>query len=284
MYNINNIKVKTKDNLTLYVNTKGDKNNTPIILIPGFMQSTTSWLYQFRDKQLYENYYLISYDPRGHGRSSMPDDSDSYSAILLSEDLNSVIKYLNLNKKPILISWSYGGLTISTYLKNFGHENIAGIILMASIISFNIDSVKNHLTEELVNVLPYVIETNVGTDKVNSSILKFIDLAAESNNITNDIYYMLAGQAMSTTLLSRKCLLSLYVNNDEYLKTINIPTLLIWGEKDNHIKLSYCDYIKTLIPHANVIKFPDCGHTVQIEKHNEFNNKICNFVKNLIKQ
>lgn len=281
MNGLNTLYIKTNDGLKLCVNTKGDKNKTPIILIHGFMQNKTCWLYQFMDEQLYENFYLISYDQRGHGKSSKPNEIKSYSSDLLSDDLNSIIKYLRLNKKPILISWSYGGLSLSTYLKNYGQETISGIIIMASVISFNIDSVKKHLNKELVNILPSVIENNVNYDQFNQSILTFIDLAAESKNITKDLYYMLAGQALETTLMSRKSLLSFYVNNDDYLKTINIPTLLIWGEKDNHVKLSYCDYLKTLIPHANVIKFKECGHTVQIEKHKDFNYNIYNFVKNL---
>lgn len=146
---------------------------------------------------------------------------------------------------------------------------------MASIVSFNIESVKKHLNQELVDLLPYVIDPL--SDKVNESILKFVNLAAENENLSPDIYYMIAGQALETKLDGRKGMLSVCVDNDEQLKNVYLPTLIVWGEKDKHILITYCDYIKSLISHADVIKIPNCGHSLQFEKHIEFNKKLKDF-------
>lgn len=262
-----NIIIKTIDDLNIFVNIKGDDRNPPIIFVPGLMQTINAWNNQFDDPELCENFFLIRYDPRGHGKSSK---TKSYTSELLSKDLNTIIEYFNFKIKPTLVSWSYGGLSTASYVSNYGQEKINGLVLVDSFISFNVESIKNHVSPQLMKISPSFMDTS--TDKFNEAVLEYVKLAAEKDSLKPDVFYMIAGQALETTLESRKLMLSLCVNNDEKIKSFTKPLLLIWGEKDNHILITYCDYIKSLVPHAKVNKLAKCGHSPQFEKYNEFNN------------
>jgi len=44
-----------------------------------------------------------------------------------------------------------------------------------------------------------------------------------------------------------------------------IPTLVVWGEKDQVIKPETADYIAKLIPQAKVIMMPEIGHAPMVE-------------------
>lgn len=44
------------------------------------------------------------------------------------------------------------------------------------------------------------------------------------------------------------------------LKSINIPTLVMWGEHDKWIPLRHTKAFKKSLPNCRVITYPDCGH------------------------
>lgn len=73
------------------------------------------------------------------------------------------------------------------------------------------------------------------------------------------------------------------------LKNITQPTLLVFGEKDNLIPNPYLNpgFTKDigkkgneLIPNSELVMIPECGHFVQYEKPDEFNNAVISFITN----
>jgi pimeloyl-ACP methyl ester carboxylesterase len=51
-----------------------------------------------------------------------------------------------------------------------------------------------------------------------------------------------------------------------WLHRVNMPTLVVWGEKDRTIPVGQADVWAKLIPHAEVRRFPEAGHLVLDEK------------------
>ncbi len=65
----------------------------------------------------------------------------------------------------------------------------------------------------------------------------------------------------------------------KWLHRINVPVQLAWGDQDKIMPLAYGHAYKNLIPHAELVVYPNCGHLPQIERPAEFTDSSLNFLK-----
>jgi len=70
-----------------------------------------------------------------------------------------------------------------------------------------------------------------------------------------------------------------YKNGSEALKSINCPTLFIFGELDKMINLEKGKNFAKLIPNSKMHTIKDCGHMIMFEKAFEMREKISEFLK-----
>jgi len=64
----------------------------------------------------------------------------------------------------------------------------------------------------------------------------------------------------------------------ENLKNIKNETLIIWGDKDTSYNFDQVDTLNKNIKKSKLEIFNGCGHNVHLEKPDEFNNLIKNFI------
>lgn len=114
--------ITTTDKIKLMYSSRGE--GQPIVMVHGFGGEGSS--FRVLDKILSRNFKTIELDMRGHGKS---DTSENVTIDLLARDLRDLINALKL-EKPVLAGWSMGGAVIFDYIRQFGLENIAGIILI----------------------------------------------------------------------------------------------------------------------------------------------------------
>ena len=71
--------------------------------------------------------------------------------------------------------------------------------------------------------------------------------------------------------IMRQCLVKV-VNEDltELIHNINVPTLLIWGEKDDAVPLSDGQLMEKLISDSGLVVFEGCGHYAFLEQGGRF--------------
>ena len=62
------------------------------------------------------------------------------------------------------------------------------------------------------------------------------------------------------------------------LRALRSPTLLIWGENDRVVPLSYGRQMADLIPGAKLAVFPGCGHMPFYQKPVQFNRLVASFL------
>ena len=70
-----------------------------------------------------------------------------------------------------------------------------------------------------------------------------------------------------------------YKNGSEAIKSINCPTLLIFGELDKMVNLEKGMKFAELIPNSETHIIKDCGHMIMFEKGFEMREKIFEFLK-----
>ncbi len=61
------------------------------------------------------------------------------------------------------------------------------------------------------------------------------------------------------------------------LHRVQVPTLLIWGEDDGLVPVSYAEAYRALIPGAELVVIPKAGHVPQVEQPDLFCDHVCAF-------
>jgi pimeloyl-ACP methyl ester carboxylesterase len=65
---------------------------------------------------------------------------------------------------------------------------------------------------------------------------------------------------------------------DDKLKSIHVPTLVVWGRQDELIGVDRAEKFRDGIPGAKLVVIEQCGHVPQIEKPTEFNQALLEFL------
>jgi pimeloyl-ACP methyl ester carboxylesterase len=65
---------------------------------------------------------------------------------------------------------------------------------------------------------------------------------------------------------------------DAKLAAIHVPTLVMWGRQDELIPLASGEKLRDGISGAKLVVFDQCGHVPQIEKSDEFNRALLEFL------
>jgi pimeloyl-ACP methyl ester carboxylesterase len=68
------------------------------------------------------------------------------------------------------------------------------------------------------------------------------------------------------------------------IKTIKVPTMIVWGKDDEIIPIDHANRFKKDIPHAQLIIYDNCGHVPMMEKTGELKKDFLTFVGTLNKE
>lgn len=113
------VAVRATDGTRLHAEVFGPPDGYPIVLTHGITCAIQVWAYQIAD--LANDYRVIAFDHRGHGRSSMP-GRNGYSLKDLASDLNSVLDAtLAPHERAVLAGHSMGGITIAAWSARYRH-------------------------------------------------------------------------------------------------------------------------------------------------------------------
>ncbi|MBI4301731.1 MAG: alpha/beta fold hydrolase [Chloroflexi bacterium] len=66
----------------------------------------------------------------------------------------------------------------------------------------------------------------------------------------------------------------------ERLPQIQSPALIVWGEHDRLMPVAHAYRAHSLIPNSQLHIFPDCGHAPYLERPEEFNQVVLDFLRN----
>ena len=96
-----------------------------IIFIPGWTMPGAIWFEQAA--KLSKNYRVLVLDPRGQGKSQVPENGYTYAR--RAADIADLIAHCKC-RQVLLIGWSLGGLETLQYVADFKAANLAGIVLV----------------------------------------------------------------------------------------------------------------------------------------------------------
>jgi pimeloyl-ACP methyl ester carboxylesterase len=265
-------------NLRYHYLHKGKKKTgqPEIIFLHGIVLNSNVWESYLsnlsRDRSVYALDFL------GHGLSTKKPDLNVSDLV---HQLHVFIREMDL-KKPIIVGHSLGGLVGGMFASLYPEE--LGAFISISTVDYGhfLSDMSTHFNTLWMDMMyplfnsftaPFLIETIA--QKVYNNKISLGHPDKESY-----LYHMkIKG--------SKKALFSLMKNyehgdfSSEQYRKIEVPTLIIHGEKDQLIDCHNAEKLAGLIPHAGLEIIPDGSHMVVEEQEEKVRELIEQFIKNL---
>lgn len=132
---------RTQDGKWIYYETYG--SGEPLILIPGHMCTTA--FFSRNVKVLAERYLVITYDPRGYGRSTKSAQGNTVRQH--GRDLHELMEHLAIRRAAVF-AWSLGGAALMSYIRDYGQERLWAMGLIdAPLFPFSPEPWNSHRTK-----------------------------------------------------------------------------------------------------------------------------------------
>ncbi len=253
---------QTKDGQIFY-QTFGDKSNPALIFSNSLGTDHTMWQPQI--DALQDNFFIIAYDTRGHGKSDAP--KGSYTIEELGEDVIALLNELSLQKANFC-GISMGGLT-GLWLAIFCPHYFDKIIVSNT-------AAKIGQTKAWQDRATQVRQEGLAHLAKSAPTRWFSDEFITKNpNVVNALTTLLANQnpegyasccdALSTADLQSS------------LSQAGVPILSIAGLKDPVTPPSDAQFIADTAPNARLVSI-DASHIANIEQAEAFTQHIRQFL------
>lgn len=256
----------SSDGTVLAYRVLGDPASRPLVLIHGWSQSSAAWGDEVLSG-LAEKFRVVAVDLRGHGHSGVP-DAGYDSAGQWADDVEAVLDSAGIGQGAgaILLGWSYGGIVVSDYLAARGEDRVAGLVLCGAVTSVSRSAGGA--------VGPAMVEVTSGgafEEDPRAAINAFAGFGdAMMVSGTGTDRQRIFGLSLATPPAVRAALLSRRVDNDEALRALTVPALVIHGEQDGVVSPSAGQANAEMIPGGRFVAFEDSAHALFLEETPRF--------------
>ena len=252
----------------LYYEVLGE--GQPVVLIHGGLVDRRMWDDQF--EVFAQHYQVVRYDVREHGLSQ--GSSDSYFD---HEDLYGLLSYLGIDK-AVLIGLSMGGIIAIDFALEHP-EMVRALIPVAPGLSgyrFSLSEFRQNLNaayqerdfSKYVEVFQqaWTDGPHRTADQVDAGVREKVRMIASeqvvSHNLQRKVRYL------QPPAINR-------------LAEIQVPTLAILGTLDMPDISNIVDLLVEGIRDAEKVMVPDVAHMVNMERPEEFNQIVLNFLRDM---
>ena len=265
----------SSDGASIAYRVLGDPGARPLVLVHGWSQSSAAWGPELL-AELAGRYRVVAIDLRGHGHSAVAEagyDSQQQWA----DDLAAVLDAAGVEKDAVLLGWSYGGVVVSDYLAIHGEDRVAAVVLCGAVTSIS-RSAGGAVGPAMVDVTtggafdedPAVALT--AFTSFGSAMMRGGDGTSRQR---------VFGLSMATPPAVRQKLLTRRVDNDDTLRGLSVPALVIHGAHDGVVLPSAGQANAEMIPGGRYVEFADSAHAPFLEEQQRFVSELDGFIAEL---
>ena len=239
----------------------------PLVLVHGFLGSTDMWKPQV--KYFKEHYRVITPALPGFGKSKMSKPCNSIECMA-----KSILKSLETKniQKFHLLGHSMGGMIVQEIAKLAG-EKVLRLICYGTGPRGNIpgrfETIDQSREKLKINGLENTVYRIAKTWFIEEDKAKYFYLCAE------------AGKQTSIETADNGLVAMKNWSGIDNLKNIDSKTLIIWGDQDKAYNYDQVETLNNNIPDSELKIVKGCSHNVHLEKPNEFNKTVYEFLKRI---
>jgi len=247
---------------------KSDK--LTLVFVHGVSGSSSAWLPY---EKIFENKYnVLTYDIRGHGNSKKYPHYEDYEVKNFVEDLHDLVTYLKI-QKFILLSSSFATLIAREYIKQY-RENITALIF-TSTEAFSDDEFRLKILRPILKVATSIISVLPFNPKprghVDYSKIKNWDWSIKRN----------FADTRNTGLRPQFYTIrqSFLAGQQHSLEKLNVPTLIIHGEKDSIVPIKNAIAFSKKIKNSQFVSISNFDHDIHHNAVKEMSEAIESFIE-----
>ncbi len=281
------------DGTRIFIEETGPEGPSGAVFIHGSALRTDMWHYQLPGLG---DHRLIFYDLRGHGLSQPVGETD-FTIHRLAEDLLAVIEECKL-ERVVLVGHSIGGmiaLELCHIRPDLVGSLIAGLVLVNTTYRPVVETLAGgallarleRITRRPFDALGAFhqridrLRKIVAPSGVAFWFVAFLGFGPKASAKQIDLTYDMLAETDSDVIFD---LLKSYrdFNVRDVLGDIEVPTLVIGGGTDRITLPEASEYIAENLPDAELRVFPKCGHMTPLQRHDEFNELVTNFLDEIL--
>jgi len=233
--------------IDIYYEVYGEGQGDPVILLHSGLGNGDYFVNQI--PPLAEEHEVVVMDSRGHGRSSFDDTPISYE--LMASDVLALMDHLGIDKASI-VGWSDGGI-IGLELAIHHPERLNKVVAYGA--NFDPTGVRLDINENAY--------WNAFVERNGEDYQTLSPHPERWEEFLENISHMWATEPNYT---------------EEQLGSITTPILILDGATEEAIDLNQTKLMALLIPGAKLVIMPDTGHFAMMEKPDEFNRIVLDFL------
>jgi len=259
------------ENRIYYRINKFKSDRLTLVFIHGISGSSSAWWPY--EKILENKYNILTYDIRGHGMSKKYPNYADYAIINFANDLHDLITYLNI-PKFILITNSFGTLIGLEYIKLWRDSIVANVFTSPEVYLGEgfLGKIMRVIFGTLTNIVSFL--------PFNPKSRGHVDYTKHPNSTDWNIRRNLAdlkntGLHADFYTLRQSC-----IPNQKYsLEKINVPTLIMHGEKDSMVPIKNAVRMSEEIKNSEFSSIPNVDHNTAHNAVKEMSQAIESFVE-----
>lgn len=251
------------DGISLHYNVKGE--GIPIIFIHPPLLTSANFRYQI--DELSQKFKVITFDIRGHGRSSYSAQPLTYPLIV--EDIKRLLDHLRI-PKAFLCGYSTGGSIVLEFLLTFPDRSLGGIVISG------MSEVGDWYLKRRILLARSI--SKAGAARFLASIITW------GNSDTQETFRMLLKEALKgdPRNIEQYYRYSLHYNCTHRLSKIDFPILLVYGTKDKSFH-GYANLLHENLPCSELKFLPNEKHQLPTKAAKELNQLITEYINSLSK-
>lgn len=269
----------------------GKEDAPPVILLHGFPQSWVTWRYVI--PTLAASHRVIAVDLRGYGDSEKPGGINGYDNKTMASDIQGLMRRLHIQKA--LIAGHDRGARVARRLALDAPELAAGLVLIDimpteyvydSLTAAEVAKKYWHWTFQVVPHLPEELIRGKEEEYLRFLLSRgdgLFDLLTSDGAWDRYLAAWKQPGAVQAALNDYRAAYQIdlprYRSEKEAQKKLDVPTLLLWGEKGNLAGLPVLDTWRESIREVSGYEVKGCGHYVPEEKPTEAARRIIDFSK-----
>lgn len=244
----------------------------PLLLIAGLGFGAWSWFCQI--PTLAQEFTTIVFDNRGVGQSDKPDVE--YTIKMMADDAAGLLRALKVERAHVL-GHSMGGY-IAQELALSSPDLVAGLVLVST--SFG---GKNAVLMSAETAAQMRSELEADDPEValrRGLRLRFSDrFIAEHPDVINEFVTVRKAHLPSRAAWLRQFAACLSFETESRLGSLDAPTLIVTGDDDPIVPAENSRRLAARIPGSQLRVFEGARHLVFIERAEEFNHIVIEFLK-----
>lgn len=247
---------------------------TPVILVHGHTLDRRMWNDQIQ--ALKENYWVITPDSRGYGRSADPIEGYQFTH---ADDIIALMDSLHIEKAHI-VGLSMGGYVAGDMLALYPHRLLSSVMVSGE-IAFNSPGPSSPKSEQTVEKEKKerhafsVDETAYKKRRANS----LVAIGGSKRERMREAITEIVLDWGMWQLKNSTC--RIYYGSEAWkafrANPPQIPFLVIYGDKEK--KVNYKSPLIKVAPHGQQVIVRDCGHMLNMERPKEFNTILLNWLQ-----